>query len=103
MFDFINRAASMSDPSIVDGLNALIKAMDGANNWSLRKGVKGGGWPMPERKSLSMRSPEPWHKLADMGLLQKRQFSGRWQIARSIHLFMRHVSHQESRCSEGFK
>ena len=32
MFDFINRAASMSDPLIVDGLNALIKA----NGWRER-------------------------------------------------------------------
>lgn len=28
MFDFINRAASMSDPAIVDGLNALIRTSD---------------------------------------------------------------------------
>jgi three-Cys-motif partner protein len=32
MFDFINRAASMTDPAIVDGLNALIKT----DNWRQR-------------------------------------------------------------------
>lgn len=32
MFDFINRAASMSDPAIVDGLNALIRT----SNWRER-------------------------------------------------------------------
>ena len=47
MFDFINRAASMTDPAIVEGLNALIKT----DNW---------------RQRLDTAQPEGAQKLADV-------------------------------------
>jgi len=47
MFDFINRAASMTDPAIVDGLNALIKT----DNW---------------RQRLAQAQPEGAQKPADV-------------------------------------
>jgi three-Cys-motif partner protein len=47
MFDFINRAASMTDPAIVEGLNALIKT----DNW---------------RQRLETAQPEGAKKLADV-------------------------------------
>jgi three-Cys-motif partner protein len=47
MFDFINRAASMNDPAIVEGLNALIKT----DNW---------------RQRLAQAQPEGAQKPADI-------------------------------------
>ena len=47
MFDFVNRAASMSDPTIADGLNALIKTED---------------W----RERLSLAQPAGGQRLADV-------------------------------------
>ena len=61
MFEFINRAASIEDPTIVSGLQELMPMANGessSNIWKLRRIRR----LTDESRSSSMRSVAPWRE-----------------------------------------